>query len=678
MRSKLLITSSLFVGVLFSVFLSACGSDEEENPKGTLQLFSVKIADETLNLTDFSENTDIPIDEPFLISFSAPINESSAPEAITLEHTGGVIETTITLINDGKTISVQPEENLGLNITYTLSIDNTLTGANKEIFPGISLAFTTTAGALSLTAAVIDGTTATASNRILDVDLIPTIVLSFPTPVKVETINNSTVGLLGNTVIPPLQIVFSEGNTKVTVTATIPLKHLSRYLLYLSPEIEGAGGEIFTGYAKNFYTEVDHTPKMPLLPNDEDDDNDNTNDLLSVVQKQTFKYFYDFAHPTSGMARERNTSGNTVTSGGSGFGIMSLIVGMERNFITQQQGLDHMNKIVTFLEDADKFHGAWSHWINGNTGDVIPFSTNDNGGDLVETAFLVEGLITFRQYMTTRAIPDNDNLVARINTLWQGVDWEWYRKEANENVLYWHWSPDKAWIMNHQIKGWNECLITYVLAASAPTPAFTIPKIVYESGWASSGGIRNTTPSEGLVLPVGSPSGGPLFFTHYSFVGMNPTSLNDPYANYWTQNVNHSLINYRYCVRNPKNFAGYSDECWGLTASDNHVGYSAHSPTNDLGVITPTAALSSFPYTPTESMRALKFFYYTMGDRLWGDYGFYDAFNVTESWYANSYLAIDQGPIVVMIENYRTGLLWDLFMSAPEVQAGLDKLGFTY
>ena len=230
--------------------------------------------------------------------------------------------------------------------------------------------------------------------------------------------------------------------------------------------------------------------------------------------------------------------------------------------------------------------------------------------------------------------------------------------------------------MNMQIRGWNEALMVYTLAAASPT--HTIDPVVYTSGWASSGGMQNGNTYEGIQLPLGPASGGPLFFTHYSFLGLNPTNLNDAYANYWTQNQNHSRINYLYCVRNPKNFVGYSDQCWGLTASDNHVGYNAHSPTNDLGVITPTAALSSFPYTPIESMRTLKFFYYTLGDRLWGEYGFYDAFNITENWYANSYLAIDQGPIIVMIENYRTGLLWNLFMSAPEVQAGLDKLSFTY
>lgn len=503
----------------------------------------------------------------------------------------------------------------------------------------------------------------------------PEIVITFSEPIDHASAESSI--LMGNgSGVLSLNFSFTNNDSTIIITPVNSLQYLTLYNLSVSPELLSTTNKTFSGSIFiTITTTVDPAPKFPPLA-DEDDDDDNTNDLLSVIQHKTFKYFYDFAHPASGMARERNSSGNTVTSGGSGFGIMALIVGMERNFITQQQGLDQMNKIVTFLEGADKFHGAWSHWINGNTGDVIPFSPNDNGGDLVETAFLVEGLITFRQYLTENSISDGYNLVNRINTLWQGVEWDWYRRD-NQNVLYWHWSPDKGWAMNMQISGWNEALIIYVLAASSPT--HTIPKTVYTNGWARNGNMRNGASYEGVVLPLGPAHGGPLFFTHYSFLGLDPRELNDEYTSYWTQNTNHSLINYKYCVRNPKNYAYYAENCWGLTASDNNInGYSAQSPTNDLGVITPTAALSSFPYTPEESMEAAKFFYYTLGDKLWGDYGFYDAFNLNQAWIASSYLAIDQGPIIVMIENYRTGLLWDLFMSAPEVQAGLTKLEFTY
>lgn len=464
-----------------------------------------------------------------------------------------------------------------------------------------------------------------------------------------------------------LEYTFSNNDSAVTIRPVEPLGFFQEYTLDVSTELTSGSSrkKLRNAFSTELITEIDEAVKFPLITDEA---------LLTQVQEQTFKYFWDFAQPNSGMARERNTSGDLVTSGGSGFGLMAMIVGIERGFISRDEGLQRLDKILTFLENADRFHGAWSHWINGNTGKVIPFSINDNGGDLVETALLVQGLLTFRQYLNP-AVSGEASLINRINVLWQGVEWDWYTKDG-EDVLYWHWSPDKDWIMNHQIRGHNETLITYVLAAASST--HTIDASVYHNGYARNGAMQNGKTFYDITLPLGEDYGGPLFFSHYSFLGLDPRNLEDNYADYWTQNVNHTRIHHAYAIDNPKNYVGYSDENWGLTASDNHKGYSAHSPLNDLGVITPTAALSSFPYTPEESTKALKFFYYIMGDKLWGDYGFYDAFNLTEGWVANSYLAIDQGPIIIMIENYRTGLLWNLFMSAPEVQSGLDKLDFNY
>jgi len=396
--------------------------------------------------------------------------------------------------------------------------------------------------------------------------------------------------------------------------------------------------------------------------------------LLDLVQHQSFKYFYDFGHPASGMARERNSNLDTITSGGTGFGLMTLVVGMERGYITRQEGIARVEKILNFLETCDRYHGVWPHWLDGSTGEVIPFSPKDNGADLVETAFLVQGLIIVRAYLRDTDAKEME-LQKRINTLWQEVEWDWFT-QGGEEVLYWHWSPDFGWEMNHAIRGHNETLITYVLAASSPT--HPIDSLVYHKGYARNGEITNGSDSYGIKLPLGEDLGGPLFFSHYSFLGLDPRNLEDQYANYWEQNVNHTLINRQYCIDNPNGYEGYGEAIWGLTASDNHQFYSAHSPTNDLGVITPTAAISSIPYTPEYSLKAIRNFYYELGEDLWGEYGFYDSFNMTEKWWADSYLAIDQGPIVVMIENYRTGLLWDLFMEVEEVQNGLKKLGFTY
>jgi hypothetical protein len=512
---------------------------------------------------------------------------------------------------------------------------------------------------LTITAFKIDGVDYLGNSRISKVSRTPVFEVTFSSAIKeayltAEFIDISESGTKGYS-------LSADGKT-VTITVSNSLPHFRRLIFWVSHNVQGSKGEeLEDQFSQYFYTIEDPTPKFPVISDEE---------LLTLVQQQTFKYFWDFAHPTSGMARERNTSGDIVTSGGTGFGIMAMIVAMERGFITRQEGLDHMNKIISFLETSDRFHGAWSHWINGSTGKVVPFSTKDNGGDLVETSFLIQGLLTFRQYLNP-SVPTESEIIVRINDLWEAVEWDWYRKN-NENVLYWHWSPNYNWEMNFPLYGYFEQQITYFLAAASPT--HSIPKIVYTNGYGKNGAIVKNNTYYGYTLPLESPA--PLFWVHYSYLGLDP-HVSDEYTNYWTQNVNATLINRAYCIANPKKFIGYSEENWGLTSSDNQNGYGAHSPTNDLGVITPTAALSSFPYTPEESMKALKFFYYTIGDRLWGPYGFYDAFNTTNDWTASSYLAIDQGPIIVMIENYRTGLLWDLFMSAPEVEVAMTKLGFT-
>ncbi len=396
--------------------------------------------------------------------------------------------------------------------------------------------------------------------------------------------------------------------------------------------------------------------------------------LLDMVQLYTFRYFWDFGHPVSGMARERNSSGDVVTSGGTGFGIMAMLVAVERGFITRQQALERLNTMTSFLETADRFHGVFPHWMNGASGSVVPFSQFDNGGDLVETAFLMQGLLSARQYFDE----DNaDELVLRekITALWEAVEWDWYRKN-NSNQLYWHWSPNFGWQMNFQVRGYNEALIVYLLAIASPT--HSVPASLWDTGWAQPGYVNGNT-YYGYKLDVGPARGGPLFFAHYSYLGFDPRGIKDAYTNYYIHNKHHSLVNQAYCIANPENHEGYSDECWGLTASDDPlVGYLAHEPTasNDNGTITPTAALSSMPYSPTESMKALKHFYRVHGAKLWSKMGFFDAFNLDEDWYATSTLAIDQGPIICMIENYRSGLLWNLFMSNPEIQPALDAIGF--
>ena len=462
-------------------------------------------------------------------------------------------------------------------------------------------------------------------------------------------------------------VSYQNNDSTLIIAPSSSISYLNEYIFSINTLLKSISGKALSGRIDlDFITQFDPSDKFPRISDAA---------LLDLIQQQTFKYFWDYGHPVSGLARERsNATPETVTSGGSGFGIMAMVVAVNRGFITRAQAIARLQTIVSFLKNtAPKFHGAFSHWLNGTTGAVVPFGANDDGADLVETSYLMMGLLTARQFFSG-ADPAETALRADINTLWNGVEWDWFRQNGKK-VLYWNWSPNSGFAVNVPVQGWNECLITYVLAASSPN--HSIPKAVYDSGFARNGAMVNNSNYYGYQLPLGPLAGGPLFFEHYSFLGINPNGLADAYANYTTQTKNHTLINYTYCVSNPKGWYGYSDSCWGLTASDIKNGYTASSPTNDVSYIAPTAAVSSLPYSPTESMKALKFFYYVLGDKIWGPYGFKDAFSLQNLWFADSYLAIDQGPMIVMIENYRTGLLWNLFTSCPEVKTGMLNLGFS-
>ena len=498
-----------------------------------------------------------------------------------------------------------------------------------------------------------------------DVNVSPVIKFSFSAPVDHNSVSNNISFKSKTGTGVSFTPSFENGDSVIVIQPAAALNAINTYTINVATGLKSnQGSSIQSAASFNLVTSIDSTDKFPRISDSA---------LLTLIQQQTFKYFWDFGHPVSSMARERNSSGDICTTGGTGFGIMSMLVAINRNFISRADGLARIQKIVSFYTNkCTAYHGAFAHWINGSTGATVPFSDKDDGADLVETSFLMQGLLCARQYFNLSNAAE-DTLRNNINALWNGVEWNWFRQN-NQNVLYWHWSPDNGWAINMQIGGWDEALIVYALATSSNTDS--ISRIVYDNGWAGNGAMKNGKSFFGLTLPLGPDYGGPLFFSHYSFLGINPHNLSDAYANYWTQDTAHTKINYLYCVSNPKKYNGYSNLCWGLTASDEENGYSAHSPTNDDGVISPTAAISSLPYTPAESMDALKFFYYKLGDKIWGQYGFKDAFNLTNVWFADSFLAIDQGPEIVMIENYRSGLLWNLFMSCPEVKRGMKNLGF--
>lgn len=648
----------LFSFLILLLIAASCKKDNNDKPSGSLQLFAVKAG--SINFTLGSTTTQIPIESSFSLSFSAALDQNNAEQNIVLKKDDQTVSTTATFSTDGKEITLTPNSPLDYAKQYKILISSALRGVARENFPGFEVLFQTKQAELNLLIASINGQNFRLPQKPKNISYQQaTVELTFNEPLK----NENLAQHFSFSPNVEFTIDLSQDKKLVTITTT-QLDYYRKHFFIVSSNLQAENGANYAGFSNQFITGLNPTHKMPPL----DDES-----LLDLVQERTFRYFWDFAHPVSGLARERNSSGDLVTTGGSGFGLMGIIVGVERGFISRQQAVAHFDKVTAFLQNADRFHGVWPHWLNGNTGRTIAFSTFDNGADLVETSFLAAGLICVRQYLNQQQ-PEELLIINRINTMLDQIEWDWFTR-GGQNVLYWHWSPNHGWAMNMQVSGYNEALITYFLAAASET--HPVPASVYHNGWARNGNILNGKSFYGLPLPLGYDFGGPLFFAHYSFMGLDPRNLSDQYANYWTQNVNHSLINWQHSIVNPRGHLGYSADCWGLTASDDPSGYRVHEPSNDNGTITPTAALSSMPFSPEASMLALRHFYFVLGDKLWGQYGFYDAFNPSEAWWANSYLAIDQGPILVMIENHRSGLCWNLFMSAPETQRAMNKLGFS-
>lgn len=429
--------------------------------------------------------------------------------------------------------------------------------------------------------------------------------------------------------------------------------------------------------------EIPNNPNNPNIP----ENNFSDSQITEMVKKDALKYFWDFAQSNSKLARERyhtdnpNDDANTVTTGGSGFGLMTILVGIKNGYVSQADAVSRLTTALDFLQTANRFHGAWPHWINGTNGNVLPFSTMDNGGDLVETAFLAQGLICVREYFKNSTNSVELALAQKADNLWKGIEWSWYTK--GENTLYWHWSPNYDFQMNMKLQGFDETLITYILAAASPT--YSINKSVYQNGWARNGSLKTASSQFGIPLVVNHNDAtgtvGPMFWSHYSFLGLDPRGLSDEYVDYGNATTNHAKIMFQYCMTNPKGWQGYSSKSWGLTASysrnpDGTTGYSAHQPNNDLGIISPTAAITNMPYTPTESMDFLRFIYNENYSKYVGVAGPYDAYSVQYNWVTPRYLAIDQGTIAPMVENHQTQFLWKLFMNASDVRQGLTKLGF--
>lgn len=448
-------------------------------------------------------------------------------------------------------------------------------------------------------------------------------------------------------------------------------KNIQVKTIFNSPSADGLGNWIVMLVVLILFScKEPVVPTIPVVKNDETYAPEKVKAVMDEWQRKNFSFFFEGASST-GMALEGNDRGDVITIGGSGFGVMAIIVGTERSWITREQSTTQMQKIVRFLGKAERFKGAWSHWYNPD-GTAHPFGDQEKTGDLIETAFMMAGLLAAGEYYTGTSAVEKE-IRDSVASFWKTIDWRFYA--GTDNALNWLYYSQENRLTMH-IKGWNEGLISYILALGAPEP-MNISYDVYNNGWLSGGGILNRTGKfYGYDLPLGENYGGPMFFAHYSFLGLNPNLMEDNYANYWKQNVGHTMINRHYCVyAAPKTFK-YGETDWGLTACYGGRppwGYLARSPLNDDGVIAPTAALGSYPYTPFYSTQVL--FRLAEYSLVHGTYGFADAYSPETSTSEKKHLAIDQGPIVVMMENYRSGLIWNLLMKNADIQKGLALAG---
>ena len=399
-----------------------------------------------------------------------------------------------------------------------------------------------------------------------------------------------------------------------------------------------------------------------------------TNQLLTEVQEAGFRYFYDYAQPVSGLSRIGTRANPDVcSSGDTGFGMFNLVVGIDRGFITRPQGISRALKILTFLTGkADRFHGAFSHLIDGSAGKALPFGHDDDGADIVETAFLMQGVLLWREYFSGTG-PDEVEIRKLSDGLWRAVEWDWFAtRENGQSFMRWHWSPDHGWLENDKITGFNECQIVYLLALASPTHA--VQPQVYWQGWQTA--LYATHRMQfGIPLELGPHDfGPPLFWIQFSYLGLDPHSVRFDGKTYFEHFNDICRIEMLYGQSRSNHFEGYGS-FWGWTAGYGPDNYKEYLPGGiDDGTINPSAAISSMPYVPDASRALLFELYANHGSQCWGPFGFYDSFNLSRNWFARDYLGNDVGPLAPMIENYRTGLCWKIFMNAPEIRNALKML----
>jgi hypothetical protein len=396
--------------------------------------------------------------------------------------------------------------------------------------------------------------------------------------------------------------------------------------------------------------------------------------FLELVQHTAFDYFWYEVNPKNGLIKDRSSNPSLSSIAAVGFGLSALTVGIDRGWISREAGRHRVLTTLTFLAnipqgpepDAGGYKGFYYHFLDMHTGR----RAWDTELSTIDTALLLGGVLHVRQYFN-----QPDAAEARIrtlaDTLYQRVEWPWMQVRSAK--ICHGWEPERGFLP-YDWGGYNEAMILYLLALGSPT--FPVKADAW-SAWTSSYAWESHYGHEFVTFP-------PLFGHQYSHVWVDFRNTQDAYMrekglDYFENSRRATLANRAYAIANPLGWDDYSNNVWGLTASDipkSYLARGAPPAENDDGTITPTAIGGSFAFTPHESLAALRHIYSTYRTQIWGPYGFKDAFNPSMKWFASDYLGIDQGPIVLMIENYRTDRIWDAFMQHAAIQHGLKRAGF--
>ncbi len=403
-----------------------------------------------------------------------------------------------------------------------------------------------------------------------------------------------------------------------------------------------------------------------------------TEALLDTVQHAGVMYFWNEANPANGMVKDRDTGGSVSSIAATGFGLSALCIGVDHGWLdraaVRSRVLTTLNTFWTgpqgtAVNGMIGYKGLYYHWLDMNTAT----RTWDAELSTIDTALLMAGIIDARHYFTG-SDPEEVQIRALADSIYLRCNWEFMRNFSNGIKM--GWKPGGGgfggfgpWV------GYNEAMILYILALGSPT--HPIPASQWTT-WTSTYSWQTRYGYTNINFP-------PLFGHQYSHCWVDFRGLQDVFTfskgiTYFENSRRATLAQRAYCIANPSNWVAYSDSLWGLTASDDPFGYAAHGappPWSENGTITPTAGISSLPFAPEVVVPLMHNLWDNWRGTLWGPYGFTDAFNPTQSWVGQDVLGIDQGPIVMMIENYRNEAVWRRISQNEWIANGLTRAGFT-